>query len=248
MARLPRQCYDTSFFHIIVQGINKEYIFKKEKYITKYISLLNIYKENTKIEIISYCIMNNHAHILLYTDKISEMSKYMQRVNTKYAKYYNYMENERVGYVFRDRYVSEPILNEQYLIKCINYIHCNPVKAHMVLSCEDYKYSTYKQYISGEKLDLLKDLFNIDFSRECLQEVENIDIFQDIEFDINKYINQKINKFLKVGNIEKDELIKYRLILKLLIRNLRKDKKVKYTDIMKNLNLTKCQMERLKKR
>ena len=107
MPRIPRKCYDTSFFHVIVQRLKKEYIFNEERYIKQYLKLLNKHKEENNIEVLAYCIMNNHAHMLLYINKIAEMSKFMQKVNTQYAKYYNYMNKGRVGYVFRDRYVSE---------------------------------------------------------------------------------------------------------------------------------------------
>ena len=146
MPRISRKNLNTSYFHLIVQGINKEYIFKKEEYIKEYKNLIisNLTKYNVKI--IAYCIMNNHAHILLYTEEIEKMSEYMKSINTSYAKYYNKNEN-RVGFVFRNRYESEPIYEQRYLLNCIAYIHNNPVKAKMVDSVEKYKYSSYKDYI-----------------------------------------------------------------------------------------------------
>lgn len=147
MSRIARKNLNTTFFHIIVQGINKEYVFSKNKYIEKYKNLLinNLKKYNVKI--IAYCIMNNHAHILLYTENIEMMSSYMKSINTSYARYYNKEEN-RVGFVFRNRYESEPIYEQRYLLNCIAYIHNNPVKANIVDSVEKYKYSSYKDYIN----------------------------------------------------------------------------------------------------
>ena len=72
--------------------------------------------------------MDNHVHILLLCNSIKEMSKFMQNVNTRFALYYNDV-NERVGYVFRDRFLSEPIKNKEHLFSCISYIHYNPVVA-----------------------------------------------------------------------------------------------------------------------
>ena len=151
MPRIARKNLFTTCFHIIVQGINKEYIFPKEEYIEKYKNLLisNLNKYNVKI--IAYCIMNNHAHILLKTEKIEQMSSYMKSVNTSYAKYYNHREN-RVGFVFRNRYDSEPIYEQKYLLNCIAYIHNNPVKANIVDYPQEYKYSSYNDYINLDGL------------------------------------------------------------------------------------------------
>lgn len=171
MPRIARQYLETSFFHVMVQGINKEFIFKNDRYINRYLQLIrkNLNKENLKI--IAFCIMNNHAHLLIQTKNRGELSKYMQKVNSMYAKYYNYMENERVGYVFRDRYKSEPILDKRQLIQCVKYIHQNPVKAKMVKNQCEYKYSSYCFYQNGQikKAEIFTEeeiafISNIDYS------------------------------------------------------------------------------------
>lgn len=246
MPRIPRKCYDTSFFHVIVQGLNKEYIFEEERFIKQYLNLLNKYKGNNKIEILAYCIMSNHAHLLLYTEKIEEMSKFMQKVNTQYAKYYNYMNKGRVGYVFRDRYVSEGIKNEKYLIKCINYIHKNPLKANMVKCCEEYEYSSYNSYVKGENLKKLEKLLNVKLSKELFINMDDEYVFKDIDNNVNEDVDLFILEFLRISNISKEEVMLDRVILKLLVRFLKKVCKVKYIQIMNCLNITKGQMDRLK--
>ena len=145
MPRFPRSYIKTTFFHIITQGINKSYIFENEEDIKYYINIMYKLSEEHEIKIIAYCIMNNHAHMLIETEKIKELSKYMQRLNTKYGKYYNKKYN-RVGYVFRDRYKSEGIYSEEHLYNCIKYIYDNPVKAHICNKAEEYPYSNYGQW------------------------------------------------------------------------------------------------------
>ena len=73
----------------MVQGINKEYIFSTIEMKEKYKKLLkeNIQKSNVKL--LSYCIMSNHAHMLMYVQNSQEMSKLMQKINTSFAKFYN---------------------------------------------------------------------------------------------------------------------------------------------------------------
>lgn len=147
MPRIARKDMNTSFFHVIVQGVNREFIFTKDKYKEKYLKLLKETKEQYLIDIISHAIMYNHAHLLLHTENINELSNFMKKVNEDYGRYYNYMEN-RVGHVFRDRFLSEPITYEKYLFNCIAYIHNNPVKANIVDKCENYKYSSYSDYLN----------------------------------------------------------------------------------------------------
>ena len=144
MSRFPRNYIKTIFFHVITQGINKSYIFEKSEDIKYHIKTMYKLSAQHEIKIIAYCIMNNHVHMLIETYDIKELSKYMQRLNTTYAKYYNKKYN-RIGYVFRDRYKSEGIYNEEQLYNCIKYIYDNPVKAGICNRPEEYSYSNYKK-------------------------------------------------------------------------------------------------------
>ena len=68
MPRKARKFIGSAFTHNMVQGINKEYIFQKHKQKLKYILTMNKYSEKHNILIIAYCIMDNHAHILTYSE------------------------------------------------------------------------------------------------------------------------------------------------------------------------------------
>ena len=113
MPRFPRSYIQTTFFHVITQGINKDYIFEYKEDIKHYIKIMYELEKKQDVKLIAYCIMNNHAHMLIKTKKIVELSKYMHRLNTRYAIYYN-KKYSRVGYIFRDRYKSEGIYSEEH--------------------------------------------------------------------------------------------------------------------------------------
>jgi len=117
MPRIARKDSQSNFHHIIVQGLNKECIFKKEEDMKKYREIIIEKLNNSDITILAYCIMSNHTHFLIYSDKYKNISRFMQRVNTSYSRWYN-KENNRVGFVFRNRFYSQDILNENQLYNC----------------------------------------------------------------------------------------------------------------------------------
>lgn len=216
---LPRQArkyYSTPFFHVIVQGINKEYIFCEERYINRYLNLLERNIASTQIYVLAHCIMNNHAHLLVRSENMLEMSKFMQKTNTMFANYYNKVVN-RVGYVFRDRYISEPIMNEKYLINCINYIHNNPVKAGMVKECSEYKYSSYRKFLDESEILNISNKININLDKSLFIEPKIEDYFMDIDIDKDERITNYINKFVNENNIRIQEIFENRRVLKRLI-------------------------------
>ena len=245
MPRIARQNFETSFFHIMVQGINKEFIFDKPEMKKEYLKLLEKYNKEGEVQIIAYCVMDNHVHILLYTPNIKIMSKYMQEVNTSYAIYYNNKKQQRVGYVFRDRYKTQAILSEKQLGQCINYIHKNPVKAGMCHNCEEYCYSSYQKYIHTDDLaPILKQIGMND-----IKQIENLgssEEFLEEQIDKEKILEERMTNFIK-ENEDIKFIKKNREKLKKLVKYLKEGYKITYIDIMKKLNLTKGQIENLKR-
>lgn len=144
MPRVPRNYVQTSYFHVMTQGLNKSYIFEYSEDILYYINNMHALSEELNISIIAFCIMNNHAHLLLKVNNLKDLSKYMQRLNTRFGMYYN-NKYDRVGYVFRDRYRAEGIYSDVQLYNCIKYIHDNPVKAGICNNASEYPYSSYKK-------------------------------------------------------------------------------------------------------
>ncbi len=179
MPRVARKYIKSNFIHIVTKGIKKEFIFYKEKYKNEYISLLNKYLNEIKeLKMLSYCIMDNHAHILTYTTEINKLSEFMKKLNTAYAIYYNEKE-EREGYVFANRYYTQTIKDEIHLLACIKYIHENPVKAGLVNNAKEYKYSSYKKMKNGEiDLEVINSIFEstIDYLN-----------FEDIDLSSDEY-------------------------------------------------------------
>ena len=148
--------------------------------------------------------MSNHAHILIHTDSINDLSMFMKIINEDYARYYNYTE-KRVGYVFKGRFLSEPITEYKYLLNCIAYIHKNPVKANMVEKCEYYQYSSYNEWINE------KDII----SNQCTDLVFGN---QKIEANIFKEIH--LCNLKKIKDLEEvTELLDYKEILKEYLKN-----------------------------
>ena len=233
MPRIARRDSISCFYHVIVQGINREYIFNTDFNIKKYKELIIKKIDKSNIEILAYCIMNNHAHFLIYCKNIEDLSKYMQKLNTSYSRFYNKI-NKRVGYVFRDRYLSQSILNENQLYNCINYIHNNPVKAGIINNASKYEYSSYYEFLN--KREIITDrgielLFGLqkDYKKQLIEmsstlcDTQFVDIkekkkeIKEFVDEVEKYYQKKINRIkdnrkvleivLKKARNETDETI-----------------------------------------
>ena len=92
--------------------------------------------------------MDNHVHLLL--QKTDSLDRLMKRLTCSYAYYYN-EKYERSGHLFQDRYRSEPIEDDPYLLAVVRYIHNNPPKAG-IAKREDYPWSSWHEYVGTPSL------------------------------------------------------------------------------------------------
>jgi hypothetical protein len=106
--------------------------------------------------------MNNHYHLLLETPS-GNLSKIMQHINGAYTNYFN-VKRKRNGHLFQGRYKAIVIEADEYAQQLSRYIHLNPVRANMVAKPEEYRWSSYLDYIGERKSpEWLETSFVLDY-------------------------------------------------------------------------------------
>lgn len=167
MARGAREKSSTGIYHIMVRGTNRQKIFFDNEDRVRFLDRLNICKENNGIKIYGWCLMSNHVHLLI-KEGTEDISKTIQRLGVSYARFFNW-KYHAVGHVFQDRFKSEKVETDRYLLTVVRYIHQNPIKAGMVKKMSGYKWSSCSGYY-GEPYypagmldaDLVLGIFNGD--------------------------------------------------------------------------------------
>jgi REP element-mobilizing transposase RayT len=149
---MPREKGKTGIYHIIVRGINQQDIFHDEDDYDKYLSAVKKIGMESGINILGYCLMTNHVHLLI-KEKDTDVSLFMKRIGVSYAYWYN-NKYERHGHVFQDRFKSECVEDDAYLLTVIRYIHMNPVKVAIVNNPEQYRWSSCTFYYKAERQEV----------------------------------------------------------------------------------------------
>lgn len=147
MPRKAREKSQSGIYHIIMRGINRQNIFEDEEDYIKFKQAVIQYKDKSGYEIYAYCLMENHVHILIRVGK-EPLEQIMRRICGSYVYWYN-LKYQRIGNLFQDRFKSEPVDDESYLLTVVRYIHQNPLK---VGSDIQYKWSSYKEYTGEAQL------------------------------------------------------------------------------------------------
>lgn len=135
------------------RGVRGELIFQEASDYHLFMILVKECQKKYGFKVHSYCLMSNHFHMLIETGQV-KIGTIMERMLKSYSNNFNrkYSYN---GHVFQGRYKGILIENPNYFLATGRYIHLNPVKAHMVQRPEDYEFSSYRYYLSGEANEIL---------------------------------------------------------------------------------------------
>lgn len=122
--------FENVFYHIYNRGVDKRVVFEDEKDYMRFINRLlefnqNIEKEPLFVNLICFCLMPNHFHLILRPIAENGITDFMRRISTGYAMYFN-GKYKRKGVLFETNYKSILIEDEEYLKHLSRYIHLNP--------------------------------------------------------------------------------------------------------------------------
>ncbi len=185
--------YPNSFYHIYNRGINQNQIFFQQRNYEFFLGkILSDIKPSC--EIIAYCLMPNHFHLLIYLDVksigINEIqnqqvvTRKLGTLQSSYTQAINKQEN-RTGSLFQQKFKAKNIETVNYVNTCFHYIHQNPLKANLVTKLEDWEYSSFKSYLNNNdrfcNLSLARELLGIEsdlqhFYKESYSVIEAFDL------------------------------------------------------------------------
>ncbi|SCW43029.1 REP element-mobilizing transposase RayT [Ruminococcaceae bacterium YRB3002] len=144
MPRSKRLKVIDGYYHVMARGVGQQIIFERESDYRYFKDLALDLAEEMGVEVIAYCLMDNHVHMLLKDN--CKLSLYMARLLGGYAQRYNFIYM-RTGHLFQDRFKSKCIVGSQSLLNVYRYIMNNPA-ADRIAPMDEYRWSSYSDYFS----------------------------------------------------------------------------------------------------
>ena len=158
-------------------------------------SVFNIDKETKQeivkgkfTELVSFCLMPNHFHLIVKEVEENGTARYMQRVLNSYTKYYNTKYNKS-GHLFQGPYKAVHIKNNNQLLYLSSYIHRNPRELKEWLNKENiYQWSSYQDFVNKNRFE---ELLVLDIINEQFRNKEDYDKF--IKTSTAKLFNEELD-------------------------------------------------------
>jgi len=190
-----------NYYHIFNRGVEKRKTFTSERDYRRFLETLehvlidkrkfarktkmpaNI-NENPKVEVIAFCLMPNHFHLLLRQIGDSGISELLQRLTNSYTKYFN-LKYKRTGPLFEGRFKAVLIQNNDQLMHISRYIHLNPVVSGIVNDPRNFEWSSYRVFVGEKQSNFIKqDVIINNFDRRYTYEqfvLDQIDYGKKLE-------------------------------------------------------------------
>ncbi len=149
---IPRKFKVGYAHHVFNRGNQKEKIFLQPKDYGVFLKQLHKYSDIYECNILAYCLMPNHYHLLLQPMTLNSIPNTMQRTTTMYSKYLK-IEHKWVGHVFQGRYQNKIVNTVKYLDDLVLYFRENPKELDLTDPNGDYRWlKIYDERISIQRL------------------------------------------------------------------------------------------------
>ncbi|MCA9400600.1 MAG: transposase [Candidatus Omnitrophica bacterium] len=154
MARAARILFEGAYYHVMNRGQSKRDIYLDERDYKKFLAIIREGCRMCHVEIVAYCLMRNHYHLLVHTPE-ANLPQFMRQVNGVYTQYFN-QKYKKDGSLFKGRYKANIVQEGSYLLRLIRYIHNNPVKAGLVRKASKYPYTSDQHFMRKEEFSWLR--------------------------------------------------------------------------------------------
>lgn len=126
--------------HIVQRGNCRQRVFESEYDREYYLRLISECSSRAGLSILAYCLMTNHVHFIAIPKKKDSMARTFNSAHMRYSQYFNY-KHKLIGHLWQGRYFS-CVLDERHLIAAARYVERNPLRAALVGSAENWKWSS----------------------------------------------------------------------------------------------------------
>lgn len=163
------QLVNDNFYHVYNRGVAKLPIFSNKSDYQRFLETITYYqikgpkprfsylirkkfldfnKSQKIVEIIAYCLMPNHFHLLVKQCGEGGITEFARKFSDSYTKYYN-IKYKRVGPLFQGEFKAILIQSDEQLVHLMRYIHLNPLVGNLTKDLLNYPWSSHFEYLNN---------------------------------------------------------------------------------------------------
>jgi putative transposase len=134
-------------YHALNRGNRREAVFHKPGDYDAFVSAIRDACARLPVDILGYCLMPNHFHLVLRPHADGDLGRWMQWLLTAHARRYH-RHYGTSGHVWQGRFKAFPIQDDDHLSTVLRYVERNALRADLVARAEDWAWSSLPDWLA----------------------------------------------------------------------------------------------------
>jgi putative transposase len=151
MPRTARASVGGLWYHALNRGNRREPVFHKPGDFDAFVESMTESSARVRADLLGYCLMPNHFHLILRTDQDGDLGRWMQWLLTTHARRYH-RHYGTTGHVWQGRFKAFPVQDDDHLVTVLRYVERNALRAELVSRAQDWKWSSLPRWLRGDPL------------------------------------------------------------------------------------------------
>ena len=133
--------------HITQRGNDRQQVFYSDEDYSAYLSMLRKQSDKYGLDILAWCLMPNHIHLIARPHQQDSLAKTIGRTHLHYAQHFN-DTHHRTGHLWQNRFFSCP-LGRNHFWRAVRYVEQNPTRAKITDQPWQHKWSSAAAHLTG---------------------------------------------------------------------------------------------------
>ena len=151
MSRTARASVGGLCYHALNRGNRRDIVFHEPGDYDAFVAAMADATVRTPMDILGYCIMPNHFHLVLRPHADGDLGRWMQWLLTAHARRYHH-HHGTTGHVWEGRFKAFPVQDDGHLLTVLRYVEGNPLRAELVTRAEDWRWSSLAAWRAANPL------------------------------------------------------------------------------------------------
>ena len=144
--RLVRAGY---IYHVLNRSNGRQALFRKDDDFDAFLRLLAEGVQRYPVDVLAYCLMGNHWHLLLRPRTSIALPRLMGWLGTTHSRRRHAHLRDAPGHLYQGRYKSFPVQDDEHFLIVARYVQANPLRAKLVRRAEDWRWSSLRPFADG---------------------------------------------------------------------------------------------------
>lgn len=173
MPRTARRAPGNVVYHVLNRGNARQQIFDDADDYAAFERVIAETLAAVPMRLLSYCLMPNHWHLVLFPRRSGDLGAFMQRLTvTHVRRWHEHRQSVGLGHLYQGTYKSFPVATDEHFLRLCRYVECNAVRAGLAPRAQDWRWSSvWRREHGGAKAQALLTDWPVERPRQWLRKL-----------------------------------------------------------------------------